>query len=318
LVLDDTSLPKKGKFSVGVAPQYCGALGKIANCQSIVTWHYSEIGKEHFPIVGELFLPQLWTKNKKKLKAAKVPDDRFNFLKKWQLALRLLDNISKDNMSFEAVVFDAGYGEVREFLKELDLRCLHFVAQIPETHSFWPIDTPVNFTNNALGRQRKYPEVASKELKPLSAKRWLEKLVQENVRWKKIKLNLKSKKYSEVISVRVRETISQAFYRPGPERLLVIEKIGSGQYKYYVSNVSEDISVDQVVLWSHERWKVEQGYQQLKEELGLDHFEGRSWPGLHHHITLCFMAYGFLILLKHEAKGKKNLYYATTSKKVNE
>ncbi|WP_166158724.1 IS701 family transposase, partial [Neochlamydia sp. AcF84] len=175
LVLDDTSLPKKGKFSVGVARQYCGALGKIANCQSIVTWHYCEKGKEHFPILGELFLPQSWTKSKKRMQVAKVPKARYKFLKKWQLALQLLDDILKKDFPYEALAFDAGYGEKRELLGELDKRQLTFVAQIPENHSFWPIDISLNSTKNIRGRPRKYPEVADKNFKPLSAKKWLKK-----------------------------------------------------------------------------------------------------------------------------------------------
>lgn len=316
LVLDDTSLPKKGESSVGVSRQYCGALGKIANCQSIVTWHYSEIEQEHFPIIGELFLPQSWTRYKKRMKAAKVPEGRFKFLKKWEIALQLLDNISKEDFPYEAIAFDAGYGEIREFLGELDKRKLTFIAQIPESHSFWPLDVSLNYENNLKGRPRKYPEITNKKSKPLSAKKWLEKLVRENTKWEKVKLNLKSKEYSEVFAIRVKETISQAFYRPGPDRWLIIEKFGNGQYKYYVSNAPEKSSIEQIVLWAHERWKIEQGYQQLKEELGLDHFEGRSWLGLHHHITLCFMAFGFLTLLKHRAKGKKNLNHSTSSKEI--
>lgn len=317
LILDDTSLPKKGKCSVGVAHQYCGALGKIANCQSIVTWHYSEIKGEHFPVVGELFLPQSWTQNKRRMKAAKVPKTRFEFLKKWQLALNLLDDISRHDFPYEAIVFDAGYGEVREFLGELDQRQLTFVAQIPESHSYWSVDVPLNCAQNSNGRPRQYPEIASKNLKPLSAKKWLEKSLQEGARWQKVKLNLQSKKYSEVKVVRVKEAIAQAFYRPGPERWLIIEKAGENQYKYYVSNATEDTPVSKMVLWIHERWKIEQGYQQLKEELGLDHFEGRSWLGLHHHITLCFMAFGFLTLLKHKSTGKKNLAYPSSGKEVS-
>lgn len=96
----------------------------------------------------------------------------------------------------------------------------------------------------------------------------------------------------------VREVITQAFYRPGKERWLVIEKLSEDNYQYYISNASPETPLKQIVLWAHERYKVEQGYQQLKEELGLDHFEGRSWRGFHHHITLCFMAYAFLVLLK--------------------
>jgi SRSO17 transposase len=315
LILDDTSLPKKGKFSVGVGRQYCGALGKVANCQSIVTWHYSEIDGEHFPISGELFLPQSWTNDRKRIKAVKIPEKRFQFLKKWQLALQNLDHINTKNFPYEAIAFDAGYGEVREFLGELDQRQLTFVAQIPESHSYWPLDIELNIAQNSIGMPRQYSEIANKKFKPLSAKKWLEKTLQSGNKWQKVKLNLKSKEYTEVLIIRVKEVITQAFYRPGPDRWLIIEKFGKDQYKYYVSNASEDTPKDQMVLWIHERWKIEQGYQQLKEELGLDHFEGRSWLGLHHHITLCFMAFGFLTLLKNRSRGKKNNTVSSSNKK---
>jgi SRSO17 transposase len=111
-----------------------------------------------------------------------------------------------------------------------------------------------------------------------------------------------------VKAIRVKEVITEAFYRPGNERWLIIEKFGRDQFKYFVSNAPSNISLKKMVEWIHQRWQIEQGYQQLKEELGLDHFEGRSWRGLHHHLTLCFMAYGFLYLLKlqHQKKISSN------------
>ena len=306
LVLDDTSLPKKGNTSVGVARQYCGALGKVANCQSIVSWHYVQKQGEHFPIFGEIYLPEDWIKNPDKLKRCGVPERRFEFKKKWELACDLLDKMPP-GLSYEAIVFDAGYGEIREFLKCLDQREEIFVAQIPESHSFWPIDIATNNNQSKIGRPRQYEEVADKMLKPLSAKKWRIELENEKRKWTRIKLPLVSNKFTEVIAIRVKEVISQAFYRPGAERWLIIEKIANGTYKYYVSNAPIDTSLKQMMQWVHERWKIEQGYQQLKEELGLDHFEGRSWMGLHHHITLCFMAYAFLILLRQSHFKKKQI-----------
>jgi SRSO17 transposase len=207
LVLDGTTLPKQGKSSVGVARQYCGALGTVANCQAIVTWHSAD-EQSHCPLLGRLYLPQVWTADAARMQQAGLPAAERLFEEKWKIALKLLDEIA--------------------------------------------------------------PE--------------------------------KQPKTVEVVALRVRETNTQAWRRPGAERWLLIERLGDGAVKYYVSNAGRHISVRQMILWAHERWKIEQGYQQLKEELGLDHFEGRSWRGLHHHLTLCFIAYCFLQTVR---RGKK-------------
>lgn len=156
LILDDTTLPKKGSNSCGVAPQYCGVLGKIANCQSVVTWHYSGIEGDHFPIAAELYLPEKWTQNKERLEMGKVPVGRRKFQKKWEIALQLLKTVSSKDFPYKAIVFDAGYGEVRELLRELDKRGYTFVAQIPEVHAFWPLDVVTKFTQVKKGRPRLY------------------------------------------------------------------------------------------------------------------------------------------------------------------
>lgn len=294
LILDDTALPKKGKHSVGVARQYCGALGKIANCQSVVSWHYAS-EHVHFPCVGELYLPEEWTKDLPRMKKVGVPQRRFDFQKKWQLALDLLDRIT--SISYHVITMDAGYGECREFLKELDAREEKFIAQIPESHGFWPLDIELNEKNLEQGRTRQYPQIKDRSQKARSAKQWAQWL-EKNAKWKSITLPLQTPKTVEVCEIEVWETTSGAYYRPGPKRRLIIQKNANGEIKYFVSNLDKGISLKQVVLWANERWKIEQGYQQLKEELGLDHFEGRSWNGLHHHITLCFMAYVFLLGIK--------------------
>lgn len=300
LVLDDTTLPKKGTHSVGVAPQYCGALGKVANCQAIVTWHYSGV-RRHFPLLGELYLPRSWTAAPAKLRQAGVPPAKWQFQEQWKLALELLDQFRAE-LSYEAIVTDAGYGELRPFLHALDEREQLFVAQIPESHCFWPATVALEEQGKAGGRPRRFPMIADPHAQPLSAKAWRQHAEAGKVRWQNISLALQRKKTVAVAAVRVRETTTQAWRRPGPERWLLIERHHDGSYKYYLSNASPHTSVKRMVGWAHYRWQIEQGYQQLKEELGLDHFEGRSWRGLHHHLTLCFLAYGFLQLLRQKKK----------------
>lgn len=300
LALDDTTLPKQGKSSVGVARQYCGALGKVANCQAIVTWHYAG-AQSHFPLLGRLYLPQVWTADAERMWRAGVPQECQVFREKWKLALELLDEL-KPEVAAEVIVCDAGYGEVKEFLRELDARGHTFVAQIPESHSFWPADVAVTTGVNPTGRPRRFPQVADPQARPLQAKEWRAQVEREGRQWRKVRLPLRQAEAVEVVALRVREANTQAWRRPGAERWLLIERLGGGTVKYYLSNAGRRMSVRQMILRAHERWKIEQGYQQLKEELGLDQFEGRSWRGLHHHLTLCFLAYCFLQLMK---RGKK-------------
>src|SRR4029078_11464949 len=137
---------------------------------------------------------------------------------------------------------------------------------------------------------------------PLSAKAWRQQAEAGKLRWQKITLALQRKKMVVVAAVRVRETTTPHRRRPGPERWLLIERHRDGRCKYYLSNAPRHTSVRRMLNWAHHRWKIEQSYQQLKEELGLDHFEGRSWRGLHHHLTLCFLAYGFLQPLRQKKK----------------
>lgn len=142
------------------------------------------------------------------------------------MASELLAKIPLATTPYESMVFDAGYGEIREFLRQLDKRHQTFVAQIPESHGFWPADVAVNTKQPKKGRPRRYEEIAYKTYKALSAKQWRLKLLTEKHPWKKIKLPLNAKKVTQVIALRVREVIQRAYFRPGIERWFLIEKQG--------------------------------------------------------------------------------------------
>lgn len=156
--------------------------------------------------------------------------------------------------------------------------------------SYWSIDVETSNRKMRTGRPRQYPEIADKTQKADSAAKWGQQVQQ----WQTVRLA--SGAVVQAARFRVREVTTQAYFRPGAERWLVIEKLEDGTIRYWVSNASASTSLKQLLTWAHQRWTIEQSYQQLKEELGLDHFEGRSWTGLNHHIVLCFMAYCFLLL----------------------
>ena len=307
LILDDTSFPKKGTKSVGVASQYSGLLGKIANCQIMVSWHY--YGKTgHWPINAELYLPTEWTTDKERMKKAGVPRRRFRLIKRWEMALELLKKI-RGRIPHEAIVFDGWFGIVRPFLKELDDLNELFVGRIPGSHTFWRDDVPLNEKRYLNGRPRKYTRVTDQRMRPFSARRWAEKLTGSK-EWKTFRLPTKTEKYVTAIGIRVREAIRKTNTGLGPERWLIIEKYEQEQ-RYYVSNFPKNTSLKKMIYLYHKRSRIEQGYQQLKEELGMDHFEGRSWIGFHHHVTLSFMAYCFLHAMR--MKNKKKHYITNPS-----
>lgn len=301
LILDDTTFPKKGDQSVGVSHQYCGALGKQSNCQCMVTWQYA-CGRHHFPVRAELYLPESWTNDKRRMKRAGVPEGRFELIEKWRLGLKLLDEVRRE-VPHRVILADAGYGQSREFLHELDARKEEFIVQIPSSMSFWSAAVPVaKKPKKAIGRPPIHEIARRKKDRPQKASEWL-KDIEENDLWQTIMLPHKMKKRLTFAALRVREVRRSYYRRPGKARWLFVEKRGDG-HKYFLASHDEAASPGEIMKLAHQRWKVEQGYQQLKEELGLDHFEGRSWLGFHHHVTLCFMAYAFLLL--RGARSKKS------------
>jgi SRSO17 transposase len=298
LVLDDTSLPKQGKHSVGVARQYCGALGKIANCQSIVTWQWAG-PRVHWPLAARLYLPEQWTDDPPRMARAGVPPDKQPFREKWRLALELLDQIKPQLPAYQALVFDAGYGVILPFLCELEKRGEPYIAQVPGNIAAWPIEATATLKQGKTGRPAQHAKVQDPEVRPLAMTAWRDRLLEKPSAWREVKLPRADGANVRAIAVRVQASQRAGRWRqPGAARWLLIEQLGDGTFKYHLSNLPEETSLEELVRLAHQRWAIEQNYQQLKEELGLAHFEGRSWRGLHHHLTLCFLAFCFLTRLR--------------------
>lgn len=302
LVLDDTSLPKQGRHSVGVARQYCGALGKIANCQSIVTWHWAGPGL-HWPLNAQLYLPVQWTDDPGRMTRAGVPPEAQRFREKWRIALDLLDQMKSQLPAYQAIVFDAGYGVVLPLLAELEKRDERYVAQVPGNIAAWPAEAVATLKQASAGRPRQHAVVQDPAMQPRSMVAWRDRLLQEPGRWTKVRLPRADGATVRAIAVRVQASQRGSRWRqPGVTRWLLIEQLGDDSFKYHLSNLPADTPLAELVRLAHQRWAIEQGYQQLKEELGLDHFEGRSWRGLHHHLTLCFLSFCFLARLRTSKK----------------
>jgi SRSO17 transposase len=302
-VIDDTGFPKQGKHSVGVQHQYCGQLGKKANCQVAVTVHYVS-PNGHFPTTLRLFLPQSWTSSPKRLKKAGVPEAYHVEQTKGQIALELLDQVRSERLlPGNVVITDAGYGVSQPFREGLQQRGLFYIAGVtPEMVVFteeprwdWPEERP------ARGRARKRPRLAEDNPRPVSLKSLAESLPRHKVTWRE---GTKGKLSAKFAWVRVWPGQGWAEGAcAGAEPIwLLIEERSDGQIQYAFSNLPARTSrIKAVRLWKS-RWPVEQGYQQMKEELGLNHFEGRSWRGFHHHASLVMLAYGFLALEQLRAK----------------
>ena len=296
----DTSLPKKGSHSVGVARQYCGALGKIANCQSIVTWHWTD-KHLHWPLAAQLYLPAEWTEDPERMAGAGIPLPAQRFREKWRIALDLLDAMKPQLPAYEAIVFDAGYGVVLPLLSELEKRGEPYVAQVPSNARV--ADPRRSHPGPKVGRPRNTRSWASPPFGPRSMIQWRDRLPKGC--WRQVTDSIAPRRHTTVRAVAVRVRASQRASRwrqPGVLRWLLIEELADSTFKSHLSNLPEDTPLEEFVRLAHQRWAIEQGYHQLKEELGLEHFEGRSWRGLHHHLTLCFLAFCFLACLRSSKK----------------
>jgi SRSO17 transposase len=309
IVVDDTSFPKQGKHSVGVARQYCGALGKAANCQVAVSLHYA--GREgDYPLALRLFLPEAWTADSERLDRARVPAGERAAKAKWQVALDLLDTVREEGLPHALVVADAGYGAGGEFRAGLEARRERYiVGLLGEELVFsepprWVVRAP-----RPRGRPPTRAHLAAGAPRPLAAKALAERLERTAVRWRQ-----GTKGWLEAEFAWVRVWVGHRWERGVPAdaipdaeeaaRWLLVEWRKDGTVKYALSNLPPEATLAQAVPPWKERWQVERGYLQLKDELGLDHFEGRSWNGFHHHAALTFLAYGFLALERRRAEAE--------------
>jgi SRSO17 transposase len=275
-IIDDTSFPKQGRHSVGVNHQYCGQLGKQANCQVAVTL---SIANHHasLPIAYRLYLPKEWAEDAERRNKARVPEE-IEFKTKPQIALEQVRNACAAGVPRGVVLDDSSYGSnaaLRAGVSELGL--CYVVGIIP------------TIKVQALKRRGKLGDRKSAKQLALS----LPKRAWRTITWREGTNNVLSSRFAR-IQVRT-APIRRAAERP-EETLLIEWPEGEAEpTKYWLSTVDKNISLRGLVDIAKMRWRVERDYQELKQEVGLGHFEGRSWPGFHHHGTLCIAVYGFLI-----------------------
>lgn len=317
LVIDDTALPKKGDRSVGVAAQYASVLGKTANCQTLVSL---TLARAEVPVmVGlRLFLPDSWTCDPARLKQAGVPAAHRAPRSKPEIALAEIDRTIAAGVRFGSVLADAGYGLSAPFRQGLTTRGLTWAVGIPGRQKVYPAHVKLIFPVAGRGRprQRHIPDILSK-----SAEEMLAPAVWRSVSWRQGTKGALKARFA-AIRVRVADGPPQRIgdkgqqHLPGEEVWLIGERRTSGETKYYLVNLPPETKLRRLAAIVKARWICEQAHQQVKEELGLDHFEGRSWQGLHRHALMTMIAYAFLQYRRLATAGrkKKKQRPATTAK----
>lgn len=297
-VVDDTGFPKKGRESVGVARQYCGQVGKQDNCRVAVSLSVTT-EKASMAVAFRLYLPESWIKDRKRRKKTGVPDD-IKFQTKPEIALEQIRRARKRSLPEGVVLADAGYGNDTSFRSELTQMEMSYAVGIQSTTTVWkpgeePKPAPPRRSNTGrprklLQRDAKHHPVSVKELAlSLPANAW------EEVIWRE---GVKQDLQSRFAALRVRPAHrDNERAEAHPEEWLLIEwPTGAPEpSKYWLSTVPAGINLPDLVHLAKHRWIIERDYQELKQELGLGHYEGRGWRGFHHHATLCIAAYGFLV-----------------------
>src|SRR4030081_2289035 len=295
LVIDDTAMPKKGTHSVGVAAQYASALGKTANCQTLVSLTLAR-GEVPVMLALRLFLPESWTSKPARLKRAGVPAEYRAARTKPELALAELDRVIAAGGGFGCVLADAGYGMSAPFRQGLTARELAWAVGVPRHLKVYSADVRMIWPVAGRGRpsKRHVPDILS-----IAAEDILAEATWQNISWRTgTKGKLKAR--FAVIRVRIADGPPQRIrdkgqqHLPGEEAWLIGEHRVSGEKKYYLANLPAKTDLRTLAATIKARWICEQAHQQLKEELGLDHFEGRSWQGLHRHALMTMIAYAFL------------------------
>lgn len=300
IVIDDTSVPKTGRHSVGVAPQWCGRLQKRTNCQVAVSLHYRTATAD-YPLALRLYLPESWTGDPARLDQAGVPSTERDLRPKWQIALDLLDPVMDEGLPVGLITADGAYGECGAFRQGLETRGRRYIVGLmgSEKVTLAPPQWIAPRHRRRRGRPRMRLDPAGPQ--PVAVSDVAAGATPQEITW----TTVGGPRTGQFAAVRVwpvsgytngvacddleRGTLGEA-------RWLLIQWQDGGKIALALSNLPEDTPLIDMVSGWRGRWDVECGYRQLKHELGFDHFEGRSWRGFHNHAALTFLAYGFLAL----------------------
>ena len=295
-IVDDTAFPKKGQHSVGVARQYCGVLGKQENCQVAVSVSVTNDAVS-VPVAYQLYLPESWAGDRRRRRAVGVPDE-MPFQPKWQIALGQIRTLQAAALPPAPVVADAGYGDTTEFREALTTAGIPYVVGVKADTTAWPPGAAPWPPTRWKGRGRPPTRVrrtarhTPRRLKQLAVA--LPPAAWRTVTWRE---GTRGAMRSRFARLRVRPAHRDAQRAaPRPEEWLLIEwpRGEPEPTKYWLSTLPATMPIADLVRLAKLRWRIERDYQELKDELGLDHFEGRGWRGFHHHGALCIAAYAYL------------------------
>lgn len=302
LVIDDTGFAKKGRSSVGVTRQYSGTLGRVDNCQILVTSHYVDRVFD-WPVTGQLYIPKSWAGDADRRERAQVPEE-IRFQTKGEIALHLVDQALAAEVPFEAVVADAGYGDQPSFLNGLETRKRPYLTGVSVTTSFRLADEVESDPGDPPpppygGRGR--PRVASR-LKDRIPARQAQRLFVDRPEqeWTRVAWREGSRGVLVKEAARIRVCRSGLRGEPLPcSGWLIAERGLRGidrEIKYSFAWGMDERTLEELIELAHVRWVVERFYQDAKGELGLDHYEGRLWQGFHRHVALVMLAHCYLTL----------------------
>ena len=296
-IVDDTGFPKKGRHSVGVARQYCGQVGKQENCRIAVSVSLAT-EQASLPVGYQLYLPEDWAGDADRRQKAGVPEE-IRFQTKQAIALDQIRSLCKEGVERGVVLADAAYGNDQGFREELEKLEMTYAVGIQSSSTVWPPGTaplPPKARKTA-GRPAQLLR-RDQHHQPLSVKDLALCLSPGDLRRISWREGTRGTMHSRFACLRVRVAHRDIWRKePHPQQWLLIEwpREEKEPTKYWLSNLPASIPLRRLVLLAKQRWIIERDYQELKQELGLGHFEGRGWRGFHHHASMCIAAYGFLV-----------------------
>jgi SRSO17 transposase len=310
-ILDETSFPKAGQHSVGVARQYCGTLGKIANCQVAVSLHWSSAAAS-CPLVWRLYLPKPWLEDAARAAEVKLPPGTA-YRSKTELALEAVDQALAWGLPPLPVLADSAYGNDFSFRQALRERQLQYAVQVEPTTVVWTADPnlPVPAPEKKkMGRPRRYspPQALAPPQSLEEVARQLPAVAWRKVTWRQGSRGAQRSRFA-MLKVWAAHGWQQQAHLPRVMEWLLVEwpQDETEPTKYWLAQLgAQPLGLRRLVRIAKARWRIEQDYRELKEELGLDHYEGRQWLGWHHHVCLVTIAYAFL--RAEQARLKKNFW----------
>ena len=297
-IADDTGFPKKGTHSVGVTRQYCGQLGKQENCRVAVSLSLAT-EQASLPVAYQLYLPEIWAQERERRNQAGVPEE-IRFQTKPAIALEQIRGLVEEDVPRAPVLADAAYGNDNGFRDGLQQLRLEYAVGVQSSTSVWPPGS-APLPSKARGVLGRPPKLLRRDGRhqPLSVKELALCLSPSDLHRVSWREGTRGTMRSRFAALRVR--VAHRDYERSQareEQWLLIEwpTAEKEPTKYWLSNLPASIRVRKLVATAKLRWRIERDYEELKQELGLGHFEGRNWRGFHHHASLCIAAYGFLVV----------------------